>query len=254
LKLSDIRITKRPLVLAKPKEINALEANWWITFPKGYREYLTTLGEGVVSNFIRIYSPWVIDKELVSWRQRIKKYWLWDAGHKLLPKDRALECVIVGDTTQGDELVFHPHRPDKLYVLPRHSEKIYQAGEDLLSAVDWMCNSGKLTRRFSERDFEPFDSRKDLCEEDNSLPTDDSLEEIIELARQWADRTSARKKAKTGLAKECGKDNKTSSLGILPSSPFKTSRASWKSPRIAGPYPKVDRVVATRQTILTWPS
>jgi len=48
-----------------------------------------------------------VDELEADWRDRIKKYWVWDKGTDLLPKARALECVIVGDTGNGDELVFH---------------------------------------------------------------------------------------------------------------------------------------------------
>ena len=46
----------------------------------------------------------------------------------ILTKDRALECLIVADTMDGDELAMHPSEPDRLHVLPRHQEAIYVAG------------------------------------------------------------------------------------------------------------------------------
>lgn len=45
-------------------------------------------------------------------------------------------------------------------VLPVDGSRVIPVGSDLLAAVDWMCSSGKLTRRFKARNFEPFDSRK----------------------------------------------------------------------------------------------
>jgi hypothetical protein len=79
-----------------------------------YREYITGLGEGVLGSFIRIYPTWRIESELAEWRSRINKYWFWDAGKDLLPKERALEFVIIGDTVNGDEIVFHPFRRNRL--------------------------------------------------------------------------------------------------------------------------------------------
>jgi hypothetical protein len=158
LKLDDIRVIGKPLVKADPADVDALEARLWFTFPAGYREFVTRLGEGVLGgSFVRIYPPWRIEKELDGWRRRIEQYWFWDAGRELLPKERALECVILGDTTNGDELVFHPTRPGRLLVLPRDSEEIFEPGGDLLSAIEWMCSSGELIEPFSERDFELFD-------------------------------------------------------------------------------------------------
>lgn len=199
MKLSDVKIVGQPLVRAQPREVDELEARLWITFPAGYREYVTQLGEGVLGGtLVRIYPPWRIDGELAEWRQRIEKYWFWDAGKDLLPKARALECVIVGDTLNGDELIFHPRHPDRLFVLGGRSgdgdEQIFLAGADLLSAVEWMCGSGKLTRRFKERNFEPFDSRLEPREEKEIPdPPGESLDDIVKLGKQWAKRHRARK-------------------------------------------------------------
>src|SRR5262249_17740167 len=77
----------------------------------------------------------------------------------VLTKTQALESVIIGDTLDGDELIVHPGNPERIYVLPRHSEKIYVAGDGLLAAIEWLCTSGTLTEQFPERNFEPFDSQ-----------------------------------------------------------------------------------------------
>ncbi len=55
--------------------------------------------------------------------------------------------------------MIHPGNPERVYVLPRHSEDIHIAGGGLLAAVEWLCGSGTLTEPFAERNFEPFDSR-----------------------------------------------------------------------------------------------
>ena len=67
------------------------------------------------------------------------------------------ETVIIGDTLDGDELIVHPANPERIYVLPRHSEDIHVAGDGLPAAVEWLCGSGTLTEPFEERDFEPID-------------------------------------------------------------------------------------------------
>ena len=99
---------------------------------------MTRLGEGVLGSFIRVYPPWRIERELGEWRRRIDKYWFWNDGHEQLPKERARECVILGDTMNGDELVFHPNRRNHLFVLPSESEQVYDAGADMLAAIEWM--------------------------------------------------------------------------------------------------------------------
>ena len=202
MKIDDIQVIGKKRVLAKAKDVEAFESERWLKFPAGYREFITTLGEGVLGGtFVRVYPPWRIEKELDEWRQRINKFWFWDKGRKLLPKERALECVILGDTLNGDELVFHPMRPNQLFVLPRDSENNFLAGDDLLSTVEWMCSSGKLTKRFAERQFEPFDSRKEEPQRASGSkksvdPEGESLDDIIEMGKRWAKRHAARKSAK----------------------------------------------------------
>ena len=208
LDLKAVRVVGKPLVLATAAQVDALEKSLWITFPAGYREYVTRFGQGVLGgSLVRIYPPWQIERELAEWRRRIDKYWFWDAGRRLLPKERALECVILGDTLNGDELVFHPTRPGHLFVLPRDSEQVFDAGPDLLSAVEWMCASGKLVEPFPERDFEPFDSRKERRRRADATAEDapgESLDDLLALARRWAARHGVRKLARKEAKPQAG--------------------------------------------------
>ena len=210
MNIEDVHISEKPLVVASPMEVEGLESQLWITFPVGYREYVTTLGEGLLSDFVRIYPPWRIEEDLKDWRRRINKFWFWDKGRELLPKERALECVIVGDTMNGDELVFHPTRPSSLFVMPRGGEKIFLAGDNLLGAVDWMCSSGKLAKRFTKREFEPFDSRKEAIGKASANRKGEALDEILELGKRWAKRYSPRRSAQKDMKEHLDKDKKAS--------------------------------------------
>jgi len=204
MRLADLKIVSQPLVLATSADVDRFEAEYWVKFPAGYREYVTELGEGVLSEFVRIYPPWRIEVELADWRERINRYWFWDEGAKVLPKPRALECIVIGDTTNGDEMVFHPGRTDALFVLPRHSDAIFPAGADLFAAVDWMCNSGKLSDPFDERNFEPFDSRKQAKGKKESAAVDppgECLADLIAAAQRWAKRHKLQPRALRDFAK-----------------------------------------------------
>jgi hypothetical protein len=158
-----VTVVGRPLVLSPPAEVDAAEAQLGIRFPSGYREYVTRFGEGVLGgSYVRIYPPRRIlfgANNLAQWRRRIDQYWFWDGGRNVLTKEQALKCIIIGDTLEGDELIVHPDNPERVYVLPRHSENIYIAGNGLPAAIEWLCGSGTLTKPFVERNFEPFDSR-----------------------------------------------------------------------------------------------
>jgi hypothetical protein len=229
LKIEHVQVVGKPLVSATAADVDALASRLWITFPSGYREYITRLGEGLLGgSFVRIYPPWRIEKELAQWRRRINRYWFWDKGQKLLPKERALECVIIGDTVNGDELVFHPTRPNRLLILPRDSEHVFDAGGDLLAAIEWICSSGKLVEPFDERDFEPFDSRdvaeSEESEETSADPEGESLDDIVELAEQWAKRHRAREAARKQLRRQIPRGAKAELIyeGILTDGPSKS--------------------------------
>ena len=143
--------------------IDAAEAELGIRFPDGYREFMTRFGEGALADYVRVYPPHQLlagDNCVVEWRKRIEEYWFWDDGIDVLTKEKALESCIIADTLDGDELITHPSDPDRLYVLPRHEEMIYVAGDGLLAAIEWLLTSGTLTDPIEERNFDPFDSQQ----------------------------------------------------------------------------------------------
>jgi hypothetical protein len=200
MKLDDVKHDTQSLVLATDSDVNSVESKLWVTLPDGYREFMTTIGEGILGQFVRIYAPWRIERELAGWRQRIDSYWFWEDGSDVLPKGRALECVIIGDTIDGDELVFHSNRPKRLFILPRNHTKIFEAGSDIVSAINWIFGSGELVEPFDDCTFEPFDSRLELSqsesEESTSVdPNGESLKDVLALGKKWAKRHGVRKLA-----------------------------------------------------------
>ncbi|MGK2858877.1 MAG: SMI1/KNR4 family protein [Thermoanaerobaculia bacterium] len=163
MKLTDIQVTEKPLVLATEAEVDAVERELGTRMPQGYREYITRFGEGVLGGcYIRVYPPWRIIgpvDHFSDWRDRVKQYWFWDQSRDILSKEEAAACYVVGDTLDGDELVVHPSHPDRIYILPRHFETIYIAAEGLLETCDWLCSAGVLTEAFEEREFDSHDTR-----------------------------------------------------------------------------------------------
>jgi len=159
MKLDDIKVVGEPLVLSTDADVDYAESQLGIRFPSGYREYVTRLGEGLMGGtYIRIYPPRRIltgDNNLAEWRKRINEYWFWNEGRDILTKEKALECIIIGDTFDGDELVVHPSNSERIYVLPRNFESVFLAGDGLFPAMEWLCTGGVLTEPFDEREFEP---------------------------------------------------------------------------------------------------
>jgi hypothetical protein len=131
------------------QDVSYSESRLWLTFPRGYAEFVTRFGEGTVASKLRVFSPSKIEKELDPWRKRVTEHWLWgEKSRGVLPKERGVECVLLGDTLDAD-VVFHPGRPDRIFVLAKNGEKIDDAGhsvEDLLSFV---------LKDTAERDFAP---------------------------------------------------------------------------------------------------
>lgn len=195
MKIKDIPIVGRPQFKARKSDVAKLESDLWISLPAGYADYVTKLGDGILSAFVRVYLPWRIRDELPEWRRRIAKYWFWDAGKRALPKDRAMECVILADTVAGDELVFHPQRPETLFVLPAENEKVFTTDADLLCAIDWMCSSGKLTRPITDREFVPSDSHGSPPSTNQATPSV-TIAEISDSARSLAKSAKLVAKAK----------------------------------------------------------
>lgn len=154
-----ILIRDRRLDRATEAEVDELDAVSGIELPPGYREYVTTLGEGCLSDWVRIYPPWrILGGLLDEYRQLMAQYWFWDEGPPVLTQSQAAESTPVGDTLDGDWLVFHPAL-QLHFVLPRHSENIFIAGSNLFDALDWLCLSGILTNPIESLEFEPFSTR-----------------------------------------------------------------------------------------------
>jgi len=147
----NVYLVAKRLKRATPAQVAILTAKVG-TLPPGYAEYVTTLGLGLYSTFIRIYMPLRIALEWRDVRSRWKEYFLWD--EKTLTKKELLESLIVGDTLNGDELVYHPGHTDSIFILPRHHDSIFRVAGGLEQVIDWACSSGKLTAPISFRYFE----------------------------------------------------------------------------------------------------
>lgn len=132
--------------------------------PLGYQEFMTTLGLGILNDTIRVYSPNRIGREYKTTQERWREFYFWGEGSDVLTKERVLESIIVADTGNGDEVIFHPSIPKKLYLLPANDHKILEIGSSLSEAIDWMLHWEKLFGEDEEDEdprpagvyFEPF--------------------------------------------------------------------------------------------------
>ncbi|CAA9195914.1 SMI1/KNR4 family protein [Flavobacterium collinsii] len=153
--IPNYKTNKTDLFVADEEEILACEKTLNIAFDEDYKAYVSEFGSGILGGtYVRIYLPETIILTLEEWRSRIAEYWFWDEGKEVLTKEEVLNAVRIGDTYDGDEIILFKN---EYFILPRHSELIYKAGNTLEEAITWLCSSGILTEAFSEREFEPFD-------------------------------------------------------------------------------------------------
>ncbi|QDT54026.1 hypothetical protein Pan44_20530 [Caulifigura coniformis] len=146
----------KPLQEVSVADVDEAERVLGVTFPEGYREYITRFGEGALSVFVRVFPPWEIANSLQEWRDRIDAYWFW--GERKLSPKRAGECIRFADTLDGDEFCFHPKRPGRLYVLPREEESVSVVDGSLWDLLKWCCVDCKLNPDVGPLEFEPFNA------------------------------------------------------------------------------------------------
>ncbi len=136
------------LTVVAPDEVKTVETSISVSFPDGYKEYVTTLGFGEYCNFIRINMPSVILSDYKEYQNFLDEYWFWEMGEDLLPKEKAIESIKLGDTVDGDVIIFHPSNSNEIYVLPRHDDMLYKIGGNLYEAIDWLCVERKSETGF----------------------------------------------------------------------------------------------------------
>jgi hypothetical protein len=117
------------------RDLDALRKTIKSELPAGYVELVIAHGPGTLAGRARVFGPRTIIRERKKWHARLARYWFWGAGPLLTQAD-AKRAVLVADTLDGDELVFHPSAPDTLLVLPRESEQVVLASRvGLLAAL-----------------------------------------------------------------------------------------------------------------------
>ncbi|MEK6494504.1 SMI1/KNR4 family protein [Myroides odoratimimus] len=150
----NIHTQSTELVLPSVEDINNCEQLLDFRFEEDYKTYILQYGVGILGGtYIRIYAPNRIVAERKEWLERVTQYYFWDDGKDVLTKEQVLEGVCIGDTFDGDEIIFYNNT---YFVLPRYEENIYALGNNLYEAIEWLCSKGILTEAFPEREFEPF--------------------------------------------------------------------------------------------------
>jgi hypothetical protein len=155
----DIYAVTERLQPATLEQVAAAEAALGVRFPPGYAEFVTRFGEGAVSNWVRVYPPSRVPEEHPGQRERRQEYYFWEEGADVLTREQVTASVLLADTYNGDEVIFHPGQPAGLFVLPRDEGAIYALGGTLEEAIAWLCTSGTLTAPIAFKSFEPATGR-----------------------------------------------------------------------------------------------
>ena len=109
----EVHVVSRELNTTSQDAVQAAENVLNIKFPVGYEEYVTRMGKGVFSNWVRVYMPDRIVNEHADFKERWSEHYFWEK--EKMPE--VLESLILGDTLDGDELVYHPNLNEFVYLL-----------------------------------------------------------------------------------------------------------------------------------------
>lgn len=157
LDVDGVEIRGGPLVLASDAEVDEMQNRLSVAFPAGYREYVTRLGEGVLSGFVRVLPPWRILAELEEHRGMMSAYWFWASAETPFGQEQAMESIQIADTVDGDVIAFYPANRQPIIVLPRNEDRLHARGPDFLETIIWVCTA--IGEVGPPHYFEPFDSR-----------------------------------------------------------------------------------------------
>ncbi|MEQ8675946.1 MAG: SMI1/KNR4 family protein [Aggregatilineales bacterium] len=152
-----------------PDQISKLADTLGITLPIGYVDFMQAFGEGLYADLFRIYPPDRILNEYEERRQwwqdssyedlEGNRHWFFRGSEDILNPDQLQESFIIGDTLDGDNLVFYPPDPDHIYILPRHDDLIFTTDShfDNLHTL-WNLEGGQSLLRI----FQPLNSQEHL--------------------------------------------------------------------------------------------
>lgn len=147
--------------LSKPHEADvvALQQRLQIPLPVGYREYITTLGEGNYCNNVTVLPPDAIrcGNEIVDWRELFwedtsGRHFYWEPGRDVLSYNEVLESNCFAVTDDGDYIVQHAKNPERPFVLPRFSDTVFWLEQGFFEPLEW-CSQTGIVRQTPQTEF-----------------------------------------------------------------------------------------------------
>jgi len=151
----DFYLVHDELRLSTDAEVDAAETSLGVRLPDGYRELMTTLGAGTISDDLCVIAPTELVSKQALFREVVEQAWFFDEPDEELTPDYALASTWIADSDVGDLIIVHPGT-GRMHVLPRDEERTYAVGRDLHEVVGWWLDSGVLRRPRPFRFFESF--------------------------------------------------------------------------------------------------
>jgi hypothetical protein len=108
MRLDEVHLVTKQLLRSTNAEVSKIEALLETRFPPGFRKWMTTLGAGVLCDWVRVYRLPDLLLLIVEARARWREYDFWPQGHDVLAREAVWGSIVVADTLDGDEAVFHP--------------------------------------------------------------------------------------------------------------------------------------------------
>lgn len=145
------------------EDVRDLERQLGVTMPQGWVDFVTTFGQGTYCDLFRIYTPsQILDQIEMHHEIWAMVYECLESPEEFISRRDLAGAIPIGDTLDGDELLFNPSDPGRILLLPRDADRITALRTDLEDLPGWNCQvPRKLTFQTHARqaymDFRTFE-------------------------------------------------------------------------------------------------
>jgi hypothetical protein len=138
----DVYLVSEKLILTPGAELDELQKWMAAPLPRGYREYMTTLGVGTYCDLVQVLTPAQVREARDERREFVREYYLqfWGENETSLALEEAVGGVFFASTCDGDEVYYLPDK-GRLFVLPRHDDVVYWLEVGFADPLDWTSPS-----------------------------------------------------------------------------------------------------------------
>lgn len=162
----DVYLVSEELSLSPETELDELQGWLSAPLPRGYREYMTTLGAGTYCDLVQVLTPAQIREARDERREFVREYYLqfWGESEDSLSREEAVAGVFFASTCDGDEVYYLPAQR-RLVILPRHNDVVFWLEAGFADPLDWRSPSRRANvYRPPFRYFEPATGDRRIIE------------------------------------------------------------------------------------------